>query len=62
MNNSLFNSLARANGWGSAGQCPAHLVATTPASRARDIRVAALLDRGTSTRATVSGAGGGVGA
>ena len=37
----LDTRLARANGWGSAGQCPARLVAKTPAVRERVCRVAA---------------------
>ena len=36
-----YKSLARANGWGSAGQCPAPLHAKTPAERKRVCRVAA---------------------
>jgi hypothetical protein len=34
------NSLARANGWGSAGQCPASGIAKTPAAREQVSRVA----------------------
>ena len=34
-------SLARVNGWGSAGQCPACQLAKTPAVRERVSRVAA---------------------
>lgn len=33
-------SLARVNGWGSAGQCPASHCAKTPAAGARVLRVA----------------------
>lgn len=33
--------LARANGWGSAGECPAEMAAKTPAVRERVSRVAA---------------------
>lgn len=38
---STLQSLARANGWGLAGQCPAFLFAKTPAVRERVCRVAA---------------------
>ena len=35
------NSLARVKGWGSAGQCPVRHDKKTPATKARDCRVAA---------------------
>lgn len=37
----MDHSLARANGWGSAGECPASACAKTPAARERVSRVAA---------------------
>jgi hypothetical protein len=38
----IHDSLARANGWGSAGQCPATHAAKTPAVRESVSRVAAV--------------------
>lgn len=58
-----FYSLARVNGWGSAGSCPACQLAKTPAVRERVSRVAAVGDTGDNfARESVrAAAGGGVG-
>ena len=49
------NSLARAKGWGSAGQCPALACAKTPAALERDCHVVVE----TSSRSPVQAAAGG---
>jgi len=36
----VFFSLAQANGWGLAGECPVKFSAKTPAAGARSLRVA----------------------
>ena len=51
------SSLARVNGWGSAGQCPAYRHATTPAAGARVLRVADA-ERRASARVTLHAATG----
>lgn len=51
---SLYSRLARAKGWGSAGQCPALDIAKTPAVGER-VAIAQ-----TSARATRQSVGGGV--
>lgn len=57
------NSLAQANGRGSAGKCPASGHAKTPAARVRVNRVAAALDGAdTPARMTAAAAGEGIGA
>lgn len=52
---STYKRLTRANGWGSAGQCPASACAKTPAAQERDCHVVVK----TSSRSPVQAAAGG---